>query len=194
MCRCTGAYDLDPKTNPGSSNGWALIVPSIPAPSSSAEKICLVARVEGFRSQIVLCRSRQAATASTGSPSGTIPSSSPRQKSPTSTSTICDSSSTKTAGIYGTFCTSAKTPGLRAPIRRRGLPACGIVRTKDLRHGRLPDLKERFVSAADVVVHPEFVSRQICLYTRPQDDFIKAGSGGGIAWALTSDSNRRGNP
>jgi 4-O-beta-D-mannosyl-D-glucose phosphorylase len=35
-----------------------------------------------------------------------------------------------------------------------------------------------------VVLHPEFVNGKYALYTRPQDSFIEAGSGGGIGWAL----------
>ncbi len=39
----------------------------------------------------------------------------------------------------------------------------------------------------NVVLHPEFVAGKYAFYTRPQDDFIQAGSGGGIGWGL-SDS------
>ncbi len=35
--------------------------------------------------------------------------------------------------------------------------------------------------------HPEFVDGKYALYTRPQDGFINAGSGGGIGWALVDD-------
>jgi 4-O-beta-D-mannosyl-D-glucose phosphorylase len=35
------------------------------------------------------------------------------------------------------------------------------------------------------VLHPEFVNGQYALYTRPQDNFIEAGSGGGIAVGYT---------
>jgi 4-O-beta-D-mannosyl-D-glucose phosphorylase len=37
------------------------------------------------------------------------------------------------------------------------------------------------------VLHPEFVNGKYALYTRPQDGFIDAGSGGGIGWALIDD-------
>ena len=37
----------------------------------------------------------------------------------------------------------------------------------------------------NVVLHPEYVDGKYALYTRPQDTFIEAGSGGGIGWALT---------
>jgi len=65
--------------------------------------------------------------------------------------------------------------------------AAGIARTHDLvTWERLPDL----VSASqqrNVVLHPEFVNGMYALYTRPQDGFIDAGSGGGIGWALVKD-------
>jgi 4-O-beta-D-mannosyl-D-glucose phosphorylase len=38
-----------------------------------------------------------------------------------------------------------------------------------------------------VVLHPEFVNGKYAFYTRPQDGFIDAGSGGGIGWALVDD-------
>ena len=37
------------------------------------------------------------------------------------------------------------------------------------------------------MLHPEFVNGKYALYTRPQDGFINAGSGGGIGWALIND-------
>ena len=36
-------------------------------------------------------------------------------------------------------------------------------------------------------MHPEFVNGKYALYTRPQDNFIDAGNGGGIGWALIDD-------
>jgi 4-O-beta-D-mannosyl-D-glucose phosphorylase len=60
-------------------------------------------------------------------------------------------------------------------------------RSKDLLNWeRLPDLKTRS-QQRNVVLHPEFVEGKYALYTRPQDGFINAGSGGGIGWALIDD-------
>ncbi|MBO5978904.1 MAG: glycosidase, partial [Bacteroidales bacterium] len=62
--------------------------------------------------------------------------------------------------------------------------AAGIARTKDLVNWeRLPDLESNS-QQRNVVLHPEFVDGKYALYTRPQDGFIDAGSGGGIGWAL----------
>ena len=51
---------------------------------------------------------------------------------------------------------------------------------------RLPDLKSKS-QQRNVVLHPEFVDGKYALYTRPQDGFIDAGSGGGIGWSLIDD-------
>jgi 4-O-beta-D-mannosyl-D-glucose phosphorylase len=65
--------------------------------------------------------------------------------------------------------------------------AGGIARTRDLVDWeRLPDLVSPS-QQRNVVLHPEFVKGRYALYTRPQDGFIDAGSGGGIGWALVDD-------
>jgi len=51
---------------------------------------------------------------------------------------------------------------------------------------RLPDIKTKN-QQRNVVLHPEFVDGKYALYTRPQDGFIDAGSGGGLGWALIDD-------
>jgi len=48
-------------------------------------------------------------------------------------------------------------------------------------------LKSKSPQQRNVVLHPEFVYGKYAFYTRPQDDFIQAGKGGGIGWGL-SDS------
>jgi 4-O-beta-D-mannosyl-D-glucose phosphorylase len=52
---------------------------------------------------------------------------------------------------------------------------------------RLNDLKTPSPQQRNVVLHPEFVDSKYAFYTRPQDGFIEAGSGGGIGWGLASD-------
>jgi 4-O-beta-D-mannosyl-D-glucose phosphorylase len=86
--------------------------------------------------------------------------------------------------IYGIFCSERKDPNAPACDLSSAVAKAGIVRTKDLLHWeRLPDLKTRS-QQRNVVLHPEFVYSKYALYTRPQDTFIDAGSGGGIGWAL----------
>ncbi|NCB84323.1 MAG: glycosidase [Bacteroidia bacterium] len=89
--------------------------------------------------------------------------------------------------VYGIFCSERKDPNAPAGDLSAAVAAAGIVRTKDLLNWeRLPDLKTRS-QQRNVVLHNEFVNGKYALYTRPQDGFIDAGSGGGIGWALVDD-------
>ncbi|MBQ4286250.1 MAG: glycosidase, partial [Bacteroidales bacterium] len=85
--------------------------------------------------------------------------------------------------IYGIFCVERKDRSNPSDLSA-AVAAAGIVRTRDfLTWERLPDLKSTS-QQRNVVLHPEFVDGKYALYTRPQDGFIDAGSGGGIGWAL----------
>jgi 4-O-beta-D-mannosyl-D-glucose phosphorylase len=87
--------------------------------------------------------------------------------------------------IYGLFCTERKDPNAPPGDESMAVAQCGIVRTKDLDNWeRLPDLKTRSAQQRNVVLHPEFIKGQYALYTRPQDSFIEAGKGGGVALGL----------
>ena len=86
--------------------------------------------------------------------------------------------------IYGIFCSEQKDPNSAPGDLSSAIAKAGIVRTKDLlKWERLPDLKSKS-QQRNVVLHPEFINNKYALYTRPQDGFIDAGSGGGIGWAL----------
>ncbi len=88
--------------------------------------------------------------------------------------------------IYGLFCAERKNPEAPANDTSSAIAKCGIARTKGLVNWeRLPDLQTLSAQQRNVVLHPEFIDGKYGLYTRPQDDFIEAGSGGGIGWALT---------
>lgn len=90
--------------------------------------------------------------------------------------------------IYGLFCTERKDPNAKAGDESSAIAQCGIARTHDLKTWeRLADLKTPSPQQRNVVLHPEFVDGKYAFYTRPQDGFIEAGSGGGIGWGL-SDS------
>ncbi|MFZ1290448.1 MAG: glycosidase [Melioribacteraceae bacterium] len=87
--------------------------------------------------------------------------------------------------IYGLFCTERKDKNAPASDTSSAFAQCGIVRTKDFKKWeRLPDLKTKSPQQRNVVLHPEFVENKFAFYTRPQDGFIEAGSGGGIGWGL----------
>ena len=89
--------------------------------------------------------------------------------------------------IYGIFCSESKDPDAAAGDLTSAVAVAGIIRTKDLRNWeRLPNLISKS-QQRNVVLHPEFVKGTYALYTRPQDGFIEAGTGGGICWALVDD-------
>lgn len=87
--------------------------------------------------------------------------------------------------IYGLFCTERRDPAAPAHDQSMAIAACGIARTLDfVNWERLPDLKTSSAQQRNVVLHPEFVNGKYALYTRPQDSFINAGTGGGIGLGL----------
>jgi len=87
--------------------------------------------------------------------------------------------------IYGLFCTERKDPKTPAWDTSSAVAQCGIARTRDLKSWeRLADLKSHSPQQRNVVLHPEFVDGKYAFYTRPQDDFIQAGKGGGVGWGL----------
>lgn len=89
--------------------------------------------------------------------------------------------------IYGVFCSESKDKN--SSDLSAAVAAAGIVRTKDLkRWERLPNLKTlHSPQQRNVVLHPEFVNGKYAFYTRPMDDFIDTGSGGGIGFGLCED-------
>lgn len=89
--------------------------------------------------------------------------------------------------IYGIFCSESLDPNAPEGDLSSAVAQAGIVRTKNLIDWeRLPNLIS-LNQQRNVVLHPEFVNGKYALYTRPQDDFINAGNGGGIGWALIDD-------
>jgi 4-O-beta-D-mannosyl-D-glucose phosphorylase len=90
--------------------------------------------------------------------------------------------------IYGVFCTERKDPKAPPGDLSSAMAQCGIARTKDLdTWERLDDLKTASPQQRNCVLHPELITGKYAFYTRPQDDFIKAGKGGGIGWGLADN-------
>ena len=89
--------------------------------------------------------------------------------------------------IYGVFCSESKDTSVND--LSAAVAAAGIVRTKDLKNWeRLDNLKTlNSPQQRNVVLHPEFVNGKYAFYTRPMDDFIDTGSGGGIGFGLCDD-------
>lgn len=89
--------------------------------------------------------------------------------------------------IYGVFCSESKDESVKD--LSAAVAAAGIVRTRDLKKWeRLPNLKTlRSPQQRNVVLHPEFIEGKYAFYTRPMDDFIETGSGGGIGFGYCDD-------
>lgn len=89
--------------------------------------------------------------------------------------------------IYGVFCSESKDTSIND--LSAAVAAAGIVRTKDLTTWeRLPNLiTKHSPQQRNVCLHPEFVNKKYAFYTRPMDDFINTGSGGGIGFGLCDD-------
>lgn len=89
--------------------------------------------------------------------------------------------------VYGVFCSESKDT--KVNDLSAAVAAAGIVRTKDLKTWeRLDNLKTlRSPQQRNVVLHPEFVNGKYAFYTRPMDDFIDTGSGGGVGFGLCDD-------
>ncbi len=181
-------YDLDARTNPYFQERLGINAVFNAGALRLGDKFCLVARVEG--------NDRKSFFAVAESESGTegfrfrshpviLP-----DIDPTETN-VYDMRLTQheDGWIYGVFCSerSAGTADLSAASA-----SAGIVRTKDLTHWeRLPDLVTlRSPQQRNVCLHPEFVDGKYAFYTRPMDDFIETGSGGGIGFGLAEDITR----
>ena len=89
--------------------------------------------------------------------------------------------------IYGVFCSESKDTSVND--LSAAVAAAGIVRTRDLKTWeRLPNLRTlHSPQQRNVVLHPEFVDGKYAFYTRPMDDFIDTGSGGGVGFGLCDD-------
>ncbi|MDE3185254.1 MAG: glycosidase [Bacteroidota bacterium] len=84
--------------------------------------------------------------------------------------------------IYGIFCSESRDESAPEIDQSAAIAQCGMVRTRDLlTWERLPDLRTPSPQQRNVVLHPELVNNQYAFYTRPQDSFVDAGTGGGIA-------------
>ena len=180
-------YDLDPSTNPRLMERLAINSVFNPGAMELDGRICLMARVEGA--------DRKSFFAVAESEAGVdrfrfwdYPVELPETDDPDINVYDMRLVRHEDGWIYGLFCTERKDPSAARGDLSSAVAQCGIVRTKDLKHWqRLPDLKTRSPQQRNVVLHPEFVAGKYAFYTRPQDGFIDAGSGGGIGWALADD-------
>ena len=178
-------YDLDPKTNPFLMERLGVNAAFNPGAIELNGKYYLMVRTEGW--------DRKSFFAVAESPNGIDhfrywdePVVMPETEEPDTN--IYDMRLTKheDGWIYGVFCSERKDPNAAPGDLSSAVAQAGIARTHDLRTWeRLPDLKTGSAQQRNVVLHPEFVDGKYAFYTRPQDDFIQAGSGGGIGWGLS---------
>ncbi len=180
-------YDLKYESNPFLMERLGVNCVFNPGAIELDHKIYLVARVEGYdrKSFFAVAESESGAD---GFRFHDYPVSMPETDNPDTN--VYDMRLTKheDGWIYGLFCTERKDMTAPKGDLSSAVAACGIARTKDLiSWERLDDLITPSLQQRNVVLHPEFVNGKYGLYTRPQDGFIDAGSGGGIGFGL-SDS------
>jgi 4-O-beta-D-mannosyl-D-glucose phosphorylase len=179
-------YDLNPETNPHLMERFGIHAAFNAGAMKFEGKYILAVRVEG--------NDRKSFFAIAESPNGIdnfrfwdYPVTMPETENPDTNVYDMRLTMHEDGWIYGIFCSERKDPSAPEGDLSSAVAAAGIARTHDLKKWeRLPDLKTRS-QQRNVVLHPEFVDGKYALYTRPQDGFIDAGSGGGIGWALIDD-------
>lgn len=177
-------YDLNPETNPHLMERFGINAAFNAGAIKWAGKYLMVARVEGL--------DRKSFFAVAESPNGVdnftfwdYPVDLPETAEPDINVYDMRLTEHQDGWIYGLFCTERRDPEAPAHDQSMAVAACGIARTRDMVNWeRLPDLVTGSPQQRNVVLHPEFVDGKYALYTRPQDGFISAGTGGGIGFGL----------
>ncbi|HEY4390056.1 MAG TPA: glycosidase [Paenibacillus sp.] len=178
-------YDFNPTTNPFFAERLGINAVLNPGAIYLNEKYYLVARVEGY--------DRKSFFAVAESENGIDnfrfwdhPVVMPETEDPDTNVYDMRLVQHEDGWVYGLFCTERKDPDSSAGDLSSAVAQCGIARTKDLiTWERLADLRSKSPQQRNVVLHPEFIDGKYAFYTRPQDGFISAGSGGGIGWGLS---------
>ncbi len=180
-------YDLNPQTNPHLIERLGINAVFNPGAIEIDGKVLLVARVEGY--------DRKSFFAVAESESGVegfrfwdYPLEMPETDDPDVNVYDMRLTRHEDGWIYGVFCTERKDPDAPSGDTSSAIAQAGIARTRDLKTWeRLPDLRTASLQQRNVVLHPEFVDGQYAFYTRPMDEFVSVGGGGGIGWGLCAD-------
>jgi len=180
-------YDLDPQANPRLMERMGINAVFNVGAMAWNGKILLAARVEGY--------DRKSFFAIAESESGIdnfrfwdFPLVMPETDDPDTNVYDMRLTAHEDGWIYGVFCTERKDPNAPPGDLSSAVAQAGIARTRDLLHWeRLPDLCTTSPQQRNVVLHPEFVAGKYAFYTRPMDEFISVGGGGGIGWGLCND-------
>ncbi len=182
-------YDLSPETNPFALERMGINAVFNPGAIKLDGRYLMVARVEGADRKSFFAVA-ESADGIEGWRFWDYPVRLPQTADPDVNVYDMRLTSHEDGWIYGVFCTERKD-WRNAQDLSAAVAQAGIVRTRDLvTWERLPDLVTRSEQQRNVVLHPEFVHGRYGFYTRPQDGFIEAGSGGGIGWGLCDDITR----
>jgi 4-O-beta-D-mannosyl-D-glucose phosphorylase len=177
-------YDLDAKTNPHLMERFGINAVFNAGAIKFNGKYLMVARVEGADRKSFFAVA-ESADGIDGFRFWDYPIELPQTDEPDTNVYDMRLTQHEDGWIYGLFCTERRDPEAPSHDQSMAIAACGIARTKDLvKWERLPDLKTNSPQQRNVVLHPEFVDGKYALYTRPQDGFISAGTGGGIGFGL----------
>lgn len=177
-------YDLDPDSNPFFMKRFGINAVFNAGAIKLGEKYLLVARVEGYDRKSFFAVA-ESTTGIDGFQFWKYPLAMPETSEPDVNIYDMRLTAHEDGWIYGLFCTERKDPAAAPGNESQAIAQCAIARTRDLREWeRLPDLKTGSPQQRNVVLHPEFVDGHYAFYTRPQDAFIEAGSGGGIGLGL----------
>ncbi|HEQ71053.1 MAG TPA: glycosidase, partial [Spirochaetia bacterium] len=183
-------YDLSYDTNPFLMERMAVNAVFNPGAIELEGRICLVARVEGAdrKSFFAVAESDDGVH---GFRFRARPIELPEMEIPATNVYDMRVVRHEDGWIYGLFCAERKNPDAPDEDTSAAVAACGIARTRDLTHWeRLPDLVTPSPQQRNVVLHPEFIDGHYGLYTRPQDSFLEAGSGGGIGWGVCASMEK----
>ncbi|WP_026997734.1 glycoside hydrolase family 130 protein [Flectobacillus major] len=183
-------YDLNPETNPYLMERFGINAAFNSGAIKLNGKYLLVVRVEGI--------DRKSFFAVAESPNGIdnfrfwdYPITMPETENPDGNVYDMRVVQHEDGWIYGLFCTERKDPNAKKGDESSAVAQCGMARTRDLKTWeRLPDLVTPSPQQRNVVLHPEFVNGKYAFYTRPQDGFIEAGTGGGIGFGYADSMEK----
>ena len=179
-------YDLDPTSNPLLLERLGINAAFNVGAMEWQGKIVLMARVEGTDRKSFFAVA-ESATGVDGFRFWDYPVVLPETGEPETNVYDMRLTAHQDGWIYGLFCAERKDPAAPPGDLSSAVAQCGVARTRDLKSWeRLDDLKTPSAQQRNCVLHPEFVDGKYAFYTRPQDSFIEAGSGGGIGWGLAS--------